>query len=131
MAATLSTTERDGVSREAVPLATTWPESGPPILWSVELGEGYAGPAVLKGRVYLLDYDQKERADTLLCLSLADGKEIHLSHCRIHGALDLNRLFSGEDAFNTESIHDIIGETVRTLILSQPIYFNSCTFEGV
>ena len=46
------------------------------MLWSVEVGEGYAGPAVLEGRVYLLDYDQKKQADVVRCLSLADGKEI-------------------------------------------------------
>jgi outer membrane protein assembly factor BamB len=42
----------------------------------VEVGEGYAGVAVLEGRVYLLDYDQSKQADAVRCLSLADGKEI-------------------------------------------------------
>ena len=45
-----------------------------PQLWSVELGEGYAGPAVWAGRVYVLDYDRLASADALRCLSLADGK---------------------------------------------------------
>lgn len=67
---------RDDVCTEAVPLATSWSASGPRELWSVELGEGYAGPAVLNGRVYLLDYDQAKKQDALRCLSLADGKEI-------------------------------------------------------
>jgi outer membrane protein assembly factor BamB len=40
------------------------------------VGEGYAGAAVLKGRVYLMDYDRDRKQDTLRCLSLADGKEI-------------------------------------------------------
>lgn len=66
----------DGVSHETVPLARSWPSSGPPVLWSVTCGEGYAGPAVLNGRVYLMDYDQEKQADALRCLSLADGKEI-------------------------------------------------------
>ncbi len=68
--------ERDGISRETVPLARTWPEAGPKSLWSVEVGEGYAGPAVLDGRVYLMDYDRDKRQDALRCLSLEDGKEI-------------------------------------------------------
>jgi outer membrane protein assembly factor BamB len=60
----------------SLPLAETWPESGPPVVWSVELGEGHAGAAVADGRVYLLDYDEVEKADALRCFSLADGREI-------------------------------------------------------
>jgi len=66
----------DGVSDETVPLARAWPSGGPPVLWSVEMGEGYAGAAVRAGRVYVLDYDQEGRRDVLRCLSLTDGKEI-------------------------------------------------------
>jgi len=66
----------DGVSDEKAPLARAWNSGGPPVLWSVELGEGYAGAAVRAGRVYLLDYDQRQRDEVLRCLSLADGKEI-------------------------------------------------------
>lgn len=65
-----------GASTETVPLARAWAAGGPRELWGVELGEGYAGPAVLNGRVYLFDYDQKQKLDTLRCLSLADGQEI-------------------------------------------------------
>ena len=46
------------------------------MLWSVDVGEGYAGAAVLEGRVYLMDYDQANQADVVRCLSLNDGKEI-------------------------------------------------------
>lgn len=66
----------DGVSREATPLARAWGADGPPKLWEIQLGEGYAGAAVRDGRVYLLDYDQETRADVLRCLSLEDGAEI-------------------------------------------------------
>ncbi|KKL12025.1 hypothetical protein LCGC14_2539900, partial [marine sediment metagenome] len=66
----------DNVSRDDTPLARTWPEAGPPKLWEVELGEGHAGPAVLDGRVYVLDYDRANQADVMRCLSLADGKDI-------------------------------------------------------
>ena len=64
------------VSREAVPLATSWGEEGPPLLWSVDLGEGHAGPVVDNGRVFVLDYDETLRADLLRCFSLEDGQEI-------------------------------------------------------
>ena len=40
------------------------------------MGEGYAGAAVLNGRVYLMDYDRDKKQDALRCLSLADGREI-------------------------------------------------------
>jgi outer membrane protein assembly factor BamB len=63
-------------SDENVTLARTWPANGPKVLWSIDVGEGYAGAAVLAGRVYVLDYDREKQADTIRCLSLADGKEI-------------------------------------------------------
>jgi outer membrane protein assembly factor BamB len=67
---------RDGISAEGVSLARAWPASGPPELWGIEVGEGYAGAAVLNGRVYLMDYDREKKQDALRCLSLADGREI-------------------------------------------------------
>lgn len=66
----------DNVCAENVPLLRGWDASGPRRLWSVEVGEGYAGVAVRNGRVYLLDYDQAAQADTLRCFSLADGTEL-------------------------------------------------------
>ncbi len=66
----------DGISSQDIQLAAKWPEQGPPLLWSVDLGEGHAGAAVLTGRVYVLDYDRQEKNDVIRCLSLADGKDI-------------------------------------------------------
>jgi outer membrane protein assembly factor BamB len=67
---------RDAISDDGVTLAREWPESGPPVLWSVAMGEGYAGAAVRDGRVFVLDYDEPSSADTMRCLSLDDGREI-------------------------------------------------------
>lgn len=67
---------RDGRCAESKGLARAWPASGPRALWSVDVGEGYAGAAVLGGRVYLMDYDREKKQDALRCLSLADGREI-------------------------------------------------------
>lgn len=67
---------RDNIRADSVSLADSWPEAGPAELWSVELGEGYAGAAVMNGRVYVLDYDEEEEADALRCFSLDDGEEI-------------------------------------------------------
>ena len=66
----------DAISREEIPLAKTWPESGPKVLWSKQLGEGFAGAAVLAGRVYVIDYDQVNEADLIRCMSLDDGMDI-------------------------------------------------------
>jgi len=66
----------DNVAGGEVPLAERWGPEGPPLLWSIELGEGHGGAAVHNGRVYLLDYDEKGESDTLRCLSLDDGREI-------------------------------------------------------
>jgi outer membrane protein assembly factor BamB len=67
---------RDAISTDSTPLIRSWPAAGPPVLWSLELAEGYAGATVSGGRVYVLDYDEQAAADTLLCLSLDDGREI-------------------------------------------------------
>jgi len=67
---------RDGKTTDSASLAHSWQSGEPRELWSVDVGEGYAGAAVLNGRVFLMDYDQQKKQDALRCLSLADGKEI-------------------------------------------------------
>jgi outer membrane protein assembly factor BamB len=66
----------DNISKDPTPLAESWDTSGPPVVWQITLGEGYSGPAVRNGRVYVLDYSDKRKADMLRCFSLASGKEI-------------------------------------------------------
>jgi len=66
----------DNISKDTTPLAETWDTSGPAIIWRATLGEGYAGPAVHNGRVYLLDYNERKKADALRCFSLSSGKEL-------------------------------------------------------
>lgn len=68
--------DADATSKEATPILRTWEGSGPRQLWSIELGEGFAGAAVLSGRVYVIDYDRDHKQDALRCLSLADGREM-------------------------------------------------------
>lgn len=67
---------RDNICTTSVPLRNSWSGSQPEVNWSVELGEGHAGPAVWGGKVYLMDYDEKAREDALRCFSLRDGKEL-------------------------------------------------------
>lgn len=66
----------DAVSSDSTPLSDSWGAGWPKPVWSVDAGEGYAGAAVLGGRVYLMDYDRTAQTDSLRCLSLADGNEI-------------------------------------------------------
>lgn len=66
----------DNISKENIRLADSWGESGPDLLWSINLGEGHAGPVVANGRVYVLDYDEDIRADILRCFSFENGAEI-------------------------------------------------------
>jgi len=66
----------DNISKEKVPLTRRWGPGQPKAFWGIDIGEGYAGPAVFNGRVYLLDYDAKQQADVLRCLTLSDGKDI-------------------------------------------------------
>ncbi|MFO7573705.1 MAG: PQQ-binding-like beta-propeller repeat protein [Bacteroidales bacterium] len=80
----------DNIVKDPTPLADSWPEAGPPIIWQHLLGEGHAGAAIKNGRVYVLDYDEKERADVLRCFSLKTGRELwkrwyHVPIKRNHG----------------------------------------------
>jgi outer membrane protein assembly factor BamB len=56
-------------------LLRSWPESGPEILWTVNVGIGYGGPVVKDGKVYLLDRDDKV-GDNMRCFDLSSGKEL-------------------------------------------------------
>jgi outer membrane protein assembly factor BamB len=66
----------DNINKETTPLAETWDTSGPTIVWKATLGEGYSGPVVWNGRVYILDYNEKKKADMLRCFSLKSGAEL-------------------------------------------------------
>jgi hypothetical protein len=67
--------DRTATSSENTRLLRQWAESGPRKLWSVDVGEGYAGAAVWQGRVFVMDYDRERKEEALRCLSLADGRE--------------------------------------------------------
>jgi outer membrane protein assembly factor BamB len=66
----------DNISKSPVSLIDNFPPDGPEILWKRELGEGHSGAAIYEGLVYVLDYDEEQRADILRCISLTDGKEM-------------------------------------------------------
>ncbi|MDH5399612.1 MAG: PQQ-like beta-propeller repeat protein, partial [Cyclobacteriaceae bacterium] len=66
----------DNIYKSDIKMIDKFGPEGPEILWSVDLGEGHAGPAVYKGLVYVLDYDEELKADMLRCFTLKDGKEL-------------------------------------------------------
>jgi len=66
----------DAISVEATPLLDTWPQTGPSVLWSMDMGEGFAGAAVFGGCVYVMDYDRAVTEESIRCFSLEDGEEI-------------------------------------------------------
>jgi len=65
---------RNGVSPQKN-ILRTWPQQGPKVLWTANVGIGYGGPVIKNGKVYLLDRDDKV-GDKLRCFDLANGKEL-------------------------------------------------------
>lgn len=63
-----------GVSPETG-LARSWPAAGPRVLWTLDVAEGFAGPAIRDGQVFLLDR-MNDRQDVLRCLDLETGREL-------------------------------------------------------
>jgi outer membrane protein assembly factor BamB len=76
--------QRDGVWRETG-LVKRFPKGGPKELWRIPIGGGYAGPAVVDGKVYVMDRQPRKKGEKdkaspgnerVLCLSATDGKLI-------------------------------------------------------
>jgi outer membrane protein assembly factor BamB len=63
-----STSDQKGILR-------SWPENGPEVLWTVDVGIGFGGPVVKNGKVYLLDRDDKV-GDIMRCFDFSNGKEL-------------------------------------------------------
>ena len=53
----------------------SWPENGPEVLWTVDVGIGYGGSVVKDSKVYLLDRDP-EVSDIMRCFDLSSGEEL-------------------------------------------------------
>lgn len=63
-----STSDEKGILR-------SWPETGPEILWTAEVGIGYGGPVIKDGKIYLLDRIDSI-GDNMRSFELATGKEL-------------------------------------------------------
>lgn len=66
--------DRNSTSNET-DILRTWSDSGPEVLWSINVGIGFGGPAIKDGKVYLLDRDDKA-GDILRCIDLSNGEEL-------------------------------------------------------
>lgn len=73
----------DNISKENIDLIDNW-DGGPDIRWEHELGEGHAAPVIYNGKVYLLDYDEKLKADVLRCFALETGEELWKRWYSVH-----------------------------------------------
>ena len=49
---------RDGVWRESG-IVESFPEEGLPVVWRQKMGSGYSGPAIAKGRLFVMDREAK------------------------------------------------------------------------
>jgi outer membrane protein assembly factor BamB len=117
---------QDGVSPEAG-WSTTWPNNGPPMRWTTNVGIGFSSMAVVGGRVYTMGHDphgevevslsdkapdegQRERRgmDTVWCLDAESGSVVW-SHS--YPCLLVANLHEGGPAA-TPRVHD---ECVYTL----------------
>src|ERR1700722_4637871 len=81
--------KRDGVWRETG-IVAKFPQGGPKVRWRTPIGEGYSGPAVANGKVFITDrlrpkgvenpksaFDKDTKvpgSERVLCLNEADGK---------------------------------------------------------
>ena len=65
---------RNGVSDQKG-ILRSWPETGPEILWTVDVGIGFGGPVIKEGKLYLLDRNDQV-GDELRCFDLSNGEEL-------------------------------------------------------
>jgi len=65
---------RNGTSNQK-DILRSWPENGPEVLWTADVGIGFGGPVIKDGKVYLLDRDN-DKGDIMRCFDFSSGKEL-------------------------------------------------------
>jgi len=72
----------DGISSESI--ATSWPVSGPKVLWRANVGTGFASIAVADGRTFTLGH--RDGKETVYCFNATTGKVVwsHRYDCPLH-----------------------------------------------
>lgn len=67
--------QRNGISKETG-LLKEWPKQGPPLRWGIgQIGSGYAAPAVVGDRIYILGSEGMD-AEFVQAISTREGKRI-------------------------------------------------------
>ena len=66
---------RDGIASPEEKIAKSFPPEGPKELWHISLADGYSTPAVVGGKVYILDRPGEGTKEKFLVLDLATGRE--------------------------------------------------------
>ncbi|MHC4387828.1 MAG: potassium channel family protein [Planctomycetota bacterium] len=64
-----------------------------------------------------------------LLQALANADDIHLNQCTVTGVLDINRLFNPAEKFQTEKLTRTESQGCNSLVFTQSIVFDKCTFE--
>ena len=64
-----------GIAAPEEKIAKSFPAEGPRELWHISLAEGFSSPAVVGGKVYVLDRPDEGTKEKLLVLDLATGHE--------------------------------------------------------
>lgn len=64
--------ERNGISTETV--RSTWPPSGPPVLWRASIGIGFSSLSISRGRVCAMGNTNEQ--DTVWCFDARTGREL-------------------------------------------------------
>src|SRR5271170_1202422 len=62
--------DRNGISAETN-LAGAWPADGPPVRWKKEIGQGFSGPVVARGKLIL--FHRKADQEIIDCLDAKTG----------------------------------------------------------
>lgn len=91
---------RDCTSPET-DIVMSWGEEGPPELWRLDIGIGYASPVAADGRVLL--YHRVEEEEILACLNAESGEPVweHRYPCTYHC-----RFEHSSGPYSTPIIHD-------------------------
>jgi len=66
--------ERNSISPQKG-ILRSWPQDGPEVLWTRNVGKGFGGPVIKDGKVYLLDREDAT-GDIMRCFDFNNGKEL-------------------------------------------------------
>lgn len=104
--------QRDGVWRETG-VVETIPAAGLPIKWRARVLNGWSGPAVAAGRVYITDHNYKStpEVERVLCFDEATGKQLWLHEYKcVYGNMEY-----GNGPRATPTVHDGLVYTLGTM----------------